>query len=54
LEDQSKRLGIILPKGVSAPVKSAAQAVIDKHGTGALPSLAKMHFRTAQEVIGGS
>jgi ribonuclease HIII len=54
LEDQSKRLGIILPKGVSAPVKAAAQAVIDKHGAGALPSLAKMHFRTAQELMGGS
>lgn len=53
LENQSKRLGIILPKGVSAPVKAAAQAAIDKHGTGVLPSLAKMHFRTAQEVMGG-
>jgi len=53
LENQSKRLGIILPKGVAAPVKAAAQAAIDKHGTGVLPSLAKMHFRTAQEVMGG-
>ena len=51
LENQSKRLGVILPKGVSAPVKLAAQALIDKHGIGVLRSLAKMHFRTAQEVM---
>ncbi|MGA8654605.1 MAG: ribonuclease HIII [Chthoniobacterales bacterium] len=51
LENQSKRLGVILPKGVSAPVKLAAQTLIDKHGIGVLRSLAKMHFRTAQEVM---
>ena len=54
LEDQSKRLDVILPKGVSAAVKSAAQVLIDKHGIGVLSSLAKMHFRTAQEVMGSA
>lgn len=54
LENQSKRLGVILPKGVSPSVKSAAQAVIDKHGIEVLRSLAKMHFRTAREVMSSS
>lgn len=54
LESQSERLGVILPKGVSPSVKLAAQAVIDKHGIEVLRSLAKMHFRTAREVMSSS
>jgi ribonuclease HIII len=50
LDRSSKQLGIVLPKGVSAAVKTAAQALVDKHGFEALQSAAKTHFRTAAEV----
>jgi ribonuclease HIII len=50
LDRSSKQLGIVLPKGVSAAVKTAAQALVDKHGFDALQSAAKTHFRTAAEI----
>jgi len=52
LENRSKALGIQLPKGVSAAVKAAAKAVVEKGGRDALPTVAKMHFRTSAEVLG--
>jgi ribonuclease HIII len=51
MEIRSKALGITLPKGVSAAVKSAARAVIEKGGRDALQAIAKMHFRTSAEVL---
>jgi ribonuclease HIII len=51
LENRGKQLGISLPKGVSAAVKAAARAVVEQHGRDALPTIAKMHFRTALEVL---
>jgi ribonuclease HIII len=52
LENRSKALGIQLPKGVSAAVKAAAKAVVEKGGPDALSAVAKMHFRTSAEVLG--
>ena len=52
METRSKTLGIPLPKGVSAAVKSAARAVVEKEGRDALRAIAKMHFRTSAEVLG--
>jgi ribonuclease HIII len=52
LETRSKALGIALPKGVSAAVKSAARAVVEKAGRDGLHTVAKMHFRTSAEVLG--
>ena len=52
LENRSKALGIQLPKGVSAAVKAAAKAVVETGGRDALPTVAKMHFRTSAEVLG--
>lgn len=46
----NKQFGIVLPKGVSAAVKTAAQALVAKHGFDALQSAAKTHFRTAAEI----
>jgi ribonuclease HIII len=51
LENKGKQLGIILPKGVSAMVKTAAQELIRVHGAEILPKVAKMHFRTSGEVL---
>jgi ribonuclease HIII len=52
MEARSKALGIGLPKGVSAAVKSAARAVVEKGGRDALRAISKMHFRTSAEVLG--
>ena len=46
-------LGIPLPKGASVQVKEAGRAFVEKFGTGRLPEVAKMHFRTAREIIFG-
>jgi ribonuclease HIII len=51
LENRSKVLGIHLPKGVSATVKSAAKTVIQRGGRNSLGTIAKMHFKTATEVL---
>jgi ribonuclease HIII len=52
LDRKSKELGIKLPKGVSGEVKSAAKELVSRHGPEALRKVAKMHFRTADEVLG--
>jgi ribonuclease HIII len=51
MEARSKALGIALPKGVSAAVKSAARAVVEKAGRDSLRTIAKMHFRTSAEIL---
>jgi ribonuclease HIII len=50
LERKGKQLGIRLGRGVSAEIKSAAAAVVEKHGAEMLSQIAKIHFRTAHEV----
>jgi ribonuclease HIII len=54
MESRGRALGIVLPKGVSAAVKSAARAVVEKAGRDSLRTVAKMHFRTSAEVLDGS
>jgi ribonuclease HIII len=51
MESRGRALGIVLPKGVSAAVKSAARAVVGKAGRDSLRTVAKMHFRTSAEVL---
>ena len=51
LERRSKNLGVKLPRGVSASVKEAAKALVEKHGPDILPQVAKVHFRTAHEIL---
>lgn len=50
LDRANKQFGMVLPKGVSAGVKTAAQTLVAKHGFDALQSAAKTHFRTAAEI----
>jgi ribonuclease HIII len=47
-----KQFGMALPKGASAAVDAAAKEFIAKHGVGNLPTVAKMHFRTALRAQG--
>jgi ribonuclease HIII len=42
-----KQFGVALPKGASAAVDTAAKGFVAQFGAGALPKVAKMHFRTA-------
>ena len=51
LDKHGKDLEIPLAKGVSAKVKSAAAEVIRMYGAGMLPKVAKMHFKTASEIL---
>lgn len=53
LRDRSSDLGISLPKGVSAQVKENARALVSSRGRDILPQVAKMHFKTAEEVVSG-
>lgn len=52
MEKLSQAAGEKLQKGVNAKVKEQAKMIIEKQGPEALKSFAKMHFRTAFEVLG--
>ena len=54
LDAAGKRIGVSLPRGVSAPVKEAAKKIAETGGRDALAAAAKMHFKTAAEVLGNS
>jgi ribonuclease HIII len=46
-----KEFGLRLPKGASGVVEEAARGFVQQHGANRLPSVAKMHFVTAQRVL---
>lgn len=50
LEATGSRLGVPLPRGASAEVKTAARRLVETHGGAFLDSVAKTHFKTAAEV----
>jgi ribonuclease HIII len=54
LKSQGQRFEVDLPKGVSQSVKQIASNLVNKHGNGILPVVAKMHFRTTTEILSGS
>jgi ribonuclease HIII len=51
LDKHGKDLEITLAKGVSPKVKAAAAEIIAQYGPTMLPKVAKMHFKTASEVL---
>jgi ribonuclease HIII len=51
LDEAGKAAGVELPRGVSARVKESAVTLIRTHGAEALDRHAKMHFKTASEVL---
>ncbi len=51
MNELSKKFGGKLQKGASAAVKVQAKEIINKFGTPALGEFAKLHFRTAYEVV---
>ena len=54
LDQNGSKIGFTLGKGVSAAVKSTAVKITQKLGAEGLAQVAKMHFRTAQEVSAAS
>ena len=54
LDAAGKRVGLLLPRGVSVSVKEAAKKIAKNGGRDALAAVAKMHFKTAAEVLGNS
>ena len=51
LDKNGSRLGVELAKGVSPKVKASALQLIAQHGPEILNKVAKMHFKTATEVL---
>ena len=51
IKQLSRRFGGPLPKGAGGTVKEQAAAIIQKFGAPALREFAKLHFRTAYEVV---
>lgn len=54
LENNGQKAGTVLPRGVSATVKEAARKIAAAGGADALGRYAKMHFKTAAEILGSN
>ena len=52
LKRLSDEIGTTLPKGASPAVELAGRMVVKKHGEERLGSVAKLHFKTTQAVLG--
>ncbi|MBK1830397.1 ribonuclease HIII [Verrucomicrobiaceae bacterium R5-34] len=50
MDQSSEKSGVKIPLGAGPHVLEAARALIAAHGEEILPKVAKMHFKTAQEV----
>jgi ribonuclease HIII len=50
MEKTSAAGGVKLPLGASSAVIQAARDVIAKHGDDALGKVAKLHFKTTQQI----
>ncbi len=46
-----KEIGFILPKGASSLVIDAGRKLVQKEGRGVLERVAKLHFKTTQEIL---
>ncbi len=52
LKKLEKEYGVLLPKGASSLVVQAAQKIVAQHGRELLSKLAKLHFKTLNDVLG--
>lgn len=51
LQQQERRWGMKIPKGVSESVKQAARNLVEQNGAGILNHLTKEHFQTTREIL---
>lgn len=47
----SREIGFVLPKGASSIVVRAGRQLVQKEGRGILERVAKLHFKTTQEIL---
>jgi ribonuclease HIII len=52
LQQLSQAVGVELAKGAGAPVLVSARRFVEQHGRDALSTVAKLHFRTTQQILG--
>jgi ribonuclease HIII len=52
LEALSQKHSVTLPRGAGAPVDEAGRRVVEKHGPRLLESVAKIHFKNYQRIVG--
>ena len=52
LQHLSDEIGTTLPKGASPAVDLAGHMIVKKHGEERLESVAELHFKTTQAVLG--
>ena len=52
LQHLSDEIGTTLPKGASPAVDLAGHMIVKKHGEKRLESVAELHFKTTQDVLG--
>ena len=52
LAQLSESAGVDLHKGAGPPVLVSGRRFVDKHGRDALGTVAKLHFRTTQQILG--
>ena len=52
LAQLSDSVGVDLHKGAGPPVLASGRRFVDKHGCDALGTVAKLHFRTTQQILG--
>ena len=52
MAELEKTFGVRLPKGAGSPVLSAGRQIVREHGPALLPNVAKLHFRTTQQIGG--
>jgi ribonuclease HIII len=53
LEDLSQKWGMRLPKGCGSNVVQAGKEFVRRHGEDALASVAKLHFKTREDILSG-
>ena len=51
LETEGRAVGVVLPKGASAAVKLAGHKLVEAKGSQILNQVAKLHFKTASEIL---
>ncbi|MDD2211505.1 MAG: ribonuclease HIII [Clostridia bacterium] len=52
LEELSQQYGLPIPKGCNEKVKNIGQQVLAKYGREEIGKIAKLHFKTTQEIMG--
>lgn len=52
MEELSEKYGVVLPKGCNEKVREVARQIVAKHGEDELGKVAKLYFKTTQELRG--